>query len=176
MIIWLLFKSQKVYKKANLETCTNSKQCCCGQQCFEYQPFNVSISSYKCQCSSDRWWNPSIPYCRNRILNIKKKFFFSNFSKKLQKELRSTYGSSCTDTSQCADVNLVCSNSTCVCSDVNDFYWNGTYCGKFNYAYWNHLYFKRKASGLIHLILTQMYWLINLFSLKLSGLVIYVQL
>ena len=47
-----------------------------------------------------------------------------------KKELLSTYGGSCTDTSQCTEDNLVCSNSTCICSDANDFYWNGTYCGK----------------------------------------------
>lgn len=49
----------------------------------------------------------------------------------LFKEIRSDYGESCTDASQCTyNANLYCVSDTCSCSDPTVAYWNGTYCGK----------------------------------------------
>ena len=45
------------------------------------------------------------------------------------KELRSTYGGSCSSTNECKYYNLVCSSSVCTCPS-SSYFWNGTYCGK----------------------------------------------
>ncbi len=52
-----IFLCLKVALKTNGEACSSTSQCCCGQYCYG-----------SCDCSSNRWWNPDIPYCRNYIL------------------------------------------------------------------------------------------------------------
>ena len=57
-----------------MSSCVNSSECCCGQECLPY--LTAESSAYKnyslaCQCTSDRWWNNDLPYCRNCFGNNK---------------------------------------------------------------------------------------------------------
>lgn len=61
----LLYKNLQEKLKSAYESCTNDTECCCGQYCS----FNSNNNTSVCQCSSDRWWNDAINYCRI-LLNI----------------------------------------------------------------------------------------------------------
>ena len=59
----LQLNNKYIYKeklKSAYESCTNDTECCCGQYCS----FNSNNNTSVCQCSSDRWWNDAINYCR----------------------------------------------------------------------------------------------------------------
>ena len=46
------------------------------------------------------------------------------------------YNESCQTTSECkANLNLACTNKTCICSNPLTQYWNGTYCGLYLNSY-----------------------------------------
>jgi hypothetical protein len=64
---------------------------------------NVDQNKY-CLCKSKSYYNSSSQTCISQ----------------------STYNQSCTDSSQCLSVNLVCLSSKCLCLSTN--YWNGTWC------------------------------------------------
>ena len=62
---------KKVSLKTNMDTCSKSSECCCGQGCFEYYQAwnsNTTNQTYLCQCDTNRWWNNDIPYCRKLII------------------------------------------------------------------------------------------------------------
>lgn len=58
-------------------------------------------------------------------------------------ETKSRFGGSCSASSQCAHgTNMVCLLSTCICSNPNIVYWNGTYCGIISFS--NNKFLKGK--------------------------------
>lgn len=125
----MFYKCLQGKLKSAYESCTNDTECCCGQYCS----FNSNNNTSVCQCSSDRWWNDAINYCRILsniiILFIKTQFELnSNF---FTQEKKSAYGGSCLTVNECEyGKNMVCLSNMCTCSDPNSNYWNGTYCGR----------------------------------------------
>ena len=64
--IWKLFTFEfiinlnKVPLLQNLVVCTSASQCSGGQNCTYLSTADANV----CSCTSDRWWNPAILYCR----------------------------------------------------------------------------------------------------------------
>ncbi len=52
--IYLKYEILKVSLLSNTASCTSNSECCCGQYCI----------ANTCQCTSDRFWNSALPYCR----------------------------------------------------------------------------------------------------------------
>ena len=84
-----------------------------------------------CQCSSDRWWNTALKYCREwyfliyNFIKLEQDYIF-----KCKLEKKSAYGGACSSLEECeSGKNMICSSIMCTCSNANVYYWNGTYCG-----------------------------------------------